>query len=171
MKYLIIFILLCGCLPILQLKPTASTFSMDVADEFVGMNERTHREELKEFMGVDPVRYEWCAAFVNAVLNIQGIPGSESVSEYPLLARSFLTWGEEVTDELKPGDIIVFPRGREGWQGHVGFYVRTKYVDGVKYYLILGGNQDNGVTYELFPARFMIAQRRYVDLSTAASSP
>jgi uncharacterized protein (TIGR02594 family) len=144
---------------------------MDVADEFVGMNERTHREELKEFMGVDPVRYEWCAAFVNAVLNIQGIPGSESVSEYPLLARSFLTWGEEVTDELKPGDIIVFPRGREGWQGHVGFYVRTKYIDDVKYYLILGGNQDNSVTYELFPARFMIAQRRYVDLSTASSSP
>jgi uncharacterized protein (TIGR02594 family) len=171
MKYLIIFILLCGCLPILQLKPTESTFSMDVADEFVGMNERTHREELKEFMGVDPVRYEWCAAFVNAVLNIQGIPGSESVSEYPLLARSFLTWGEEVTDELKPGDIIVFPRGREGWQGHVGFYVRTKYIDDVKYYLILGGNQDNSVTYELFPARFMIAQRRYVDLSTASSSP
>ena len=162
MKYLAIFVLLGGCLPILQLESTQSTFSIDVADEFVGMDERNHREELKEFMGVDPVRYEWCAAFVNAVLNIQGIPGSESVSEYPLLARSFLTWGEEVTDELRPGDIIIFPRGREGWQGHVGFYVRTKYIDDVKYYLILGGNQDNSVTYELFPARFMIAQRRYV---------
>jgi uncharacterized protein (TIGR02594 family) len=169
MKYVIIFLLLGGCVP--QLKSTQSTFSLEIADVFVGMNERSNRAELKEFMGIDPVRYEWCAAFVNAVLELQGIPGSKSVSKYPLLARSFLSWGEEVSDEVQPGDIIIFPRGREGWQGHVGFYVETQYVDGVKHYLILGGNQDNGVTYELFPARFVIAQRRYVDLSTNTKTP
>jgi uncharacterized protein (TIGR02594 family) len=163
MRYLVVFFLLGGCMPILT--STISTFSLDVADEFVGMHERDNRSELREFMGVDPVRYEWCAAFVNAVLKDQGLPGSESVSEYPLLARSFLTWGQEVTDELQSGDIVVFPRGREGWQGHVGFYIETQYIDDVKYYLILGGNQDNAVTYELFPARFAIAMRRYVDLS------
>jgi uncharacterized protein (TIGR02594 family) len=171
MKYVIIFLLFLGCVPILQLGSTPSTSSLDVADAFVGMNERSNRAELKAFMGIDPVRYEWCAAFVNAVLEFQGIPGSKTVSRHPLLARSFLNWGEEVTDGVQPGDIIVFPRGREGWQGHVGFYVETQYIDGVKHYLILGGNQDNAVTYELFPARFMIAQLRYVDLSTASKSP
>lgn len=165
MKYLIFILLLSGCGPVL-LTSSASTSSLDVADLFVGMNERKNRTELKNFMGIDPIIYEWCAAFVNAVLADQGIPGSETVSEHPLLARSFLTWGHEVTDEIQPGDVVIFPRGREGWQGHVGFYVETEYIDGVKYYLILGGNQDNAVTYELFPARFAIAVRRYTDLST-----
>jgi hypothetical protein len=63
----------------------------------LGLEEKTNRQELKEYTGVDPVRTEWCAAFVNAVLNESGIPGSESVSEYPLMARSFLTWGEKIS--------------------------------------------------------------------------
>ena len=91
MKYFILFILLCGCTPVLQMVSTLSTQHLDVADQYVGMSERSNRIELKEFMGIDPVRYEWCAAFVNAVLESQGIPGSDTVSEFPLLARSFMT--------------------------------------------------------------------------------
>ena len=163
MKYLFVFLLLAGCsvVPFVS-RPEEIPPSLQVADFFVGLNERKDRNDLKLFLRVDPVRTEWCAAFVNAVLRAQEIPGSESVSDYPLMARSFMTWGQEVTDELQPGDIIVFPRGRTGWQGHVGFYVETQYIDGVKYYLILGGNQSDSVTYELYPARHMIAQRRYV---------
>ena len=33
-----------------------------------GLNEYQHRTVIKEYVGVDPRSYEWCAAFVNAVL-------------------------------------------------------------------------------------------------------
>src|SRR6056300_1701000 len=98
------------------------TISLTYARSLVGLDERQDTVQLARLMGVNPVRTEWCAAFVNAILNRQGIPGSESVSSYPLTARSFLDWGQEV-DIPKYGDVVVFPRGNQGWQGHVGFYV------------------------------------------------
>ena len=133
---------------------------IDIALRFLNYNEKTHRKELKEFIGVDPVKIEWCAAFVNSVLGERGIPGSDTVSEWPLTARSFLRWGKRVR-EPQLGDIVIFPRGTEAWQGHVGFYYGTEYVKGVKHYQILGGNQNDAVTIELFPARTAISIRRY----------
>ena len=138
-----------------------SRSTIAVASTYVGFHERSHRRELREFMGVDPVRVDWCAAFVNSVLAELGIPGSDTVSEWPLTARSFLRWGIRVR-EPQVGDIIVFPRGNESWQGHVGFYYGTEYRNGRKFYQILGGNQSNAVTIELFPARSAISIRRYV---------
>jgi uncharacterized protein (TIGR02594 family) len=134
-----------------------------IANEFVGSNERTDRNELREFLSVDPVRTEWCAAFVNAVLAKDGIPGSETVSDYPLTARSFLQWGEGV-EYPRLGDIVVFPRGNQGWQGHVGFYMETVVVDGIIYYNILGGNQDNTVSYKLYRADLALGIRRHQSL-------
>jgi len=131
-----------------------------IASRYMGFHERHQRRELREFLGVDPVKIDWCAAFVNSVLNELGIPGSESVSEWPLTARSFLRWGKRVK-EPEVGDIVVFPRGEEDWQGHVGFYYGIEYVNGKKFYQILGGNQSNAVTIELFPARSVISIRRY----------
>ena len=110
------------------------------------------------------MRTEWCAAFVNAVLEIDGIPGSESVSDNPLMARSFLDWGVEVAKaDVKRGDIVVFPRGTQGWQGHVGFYVETRIEDGKEWWVILGGNQSNEVRYDLYPANRAIGVRRYIN--------
>jgi hypothetical protein len=60
----------------------------------------------------------------------------------------------------KPGDVVVFPRGRQSWQGHVGFYVDTVSVDGKVYWQILGGNQKNSVSVELYPASRAIGVRR-----------
>jgi uncharacterized protein (TIGR02594 family) len=133
---------------------------ISVAKEYLDFSSRSHRRELKEFIGVDPVRIDWCAAFVNAVLHRMGMPGSESVSNYPLVAKSFLQWGKRVK-EPRPGDIVVFPRGREPWQGHVGFYYGTVYENGKKFYQILGGNQDKSVSIKLFPARSALGIRRY----------
>jgi hypothetical protein len=48
------------------------------------------------------------------------------------------------------------------WQGHVGFYVETQTHQGRDYWVILGGNQDNTVNYQLFDPRRAIAVRRYV---------
>jgi uncharacterized protein (TIGR02594 family) len=131
-----------------------------VASTYMGFHERRHRRELQEFMGVDPVRIDWCAAFVNSVLAELDIPGSESVSEWPLTARSFLRWGQRVTTP-EVGDIVIFPRGRELWQGHVGFYYGSEIRNGRRHYLILGGNQSNAVTIEAFPAWRAISIRRY----------
>jgi len=137
-----------------------SITKIDIAVRYLGFHERKNRKELKEFLGVDPVKIEWCAAFVNAVLGEKGLPGSETVSEWPLTARSFLRWGVRVR-EPEVGDIVIFPRGTEEWQGHVGFYYGTEYKNGVKFYQILGGNQNDAVTIDLFPARSAISIRRY----------
>jgi uncharacterized protein (TIGR02594 family) len=133
------------------------------AQPYIGLQERQDRTELRELVGVDPVRTEWCAAFVNAVLEIDGIPGSDTVSEYPLTARSFLQWGSRIEkQDIKRGDVVVFPRGNQGWQGHVGFYVETRIMNGKEYWIILGGNQSNEVRYDLFSPRKAIGIRRYI---------
>ena len=131
-----------------------------IASQYMGFHERRQRRELRAFVGVDPVRIDWCAAFVNAVLKELNIPGSESVSEWPLTARSFLHWGRRV-GHPQVGDIVILPRGTEAWQGHVGFYYGTERRNGRVYYQILGGNQSNAVTIQLFPARSVISIRRY----------
>ena len=162
-KLLILPLFLCACdvtpTEVQKRLPSYPQY-LKTADAFVGFNERENRSELRQFMKIDPVRYEWCAAFVNASLYVNGVPGSESVSNYPLTARSFLQWGEGV-ENPRLGDIVVFPRGNQGWQGHVGFYINTQEVNGVLYYVILGGNQDNEVSYELYPANKALGIRRW----------
>lgn len=131
------------------------------AVNYIGYTERTHRAELREFIGVDPVRTEWCAAFVNSVLEESNIPSNRD-HQYPLTARAFLDWGIEVDEQdIEPGDLVVFPRGNQGWQGHVGFFIREVDVNGKKYYYILGGNQSNMVSIEMYPASSSLGIRRY----------
>ena len=129
------------------------------AYEYIDLQERKDRAALKELIGIDPVRYEWCAAFVNAILNKHDLPTSDLVSDNPLLARSFLKLGEEVQTPRR-GDVVVFPRGNAGWQGHVGFYVDTRVVGNKEFYVILGGNQDNSVSVELYEASRALSIRR-----------
>lgn len=167
-KYLMLSLfLLAGCTKgtsaedyMVDLKEIVIETPLEIASRFLNFSERTHRTQLKEFIGVDPLRIDWCAAFVNAVLKELDLPGSDSVSDYPLVARSFLKWGKRVK-EPQPGDIVVFPRGREPWQGHVGFYVDTVYENGTKFYQVISGNHKDSVTMELFPARSALGIRRY----------
>jgi hypothetical protein len=56
-----------------------------------------------------------------------------------------------------PGDIVVFPRGNQGWQGHVGFYV-GRHASGK--WVILGGNQANSVRYDLYDSKRVLGIRR-----------
>jgi len=132
------------------------------AIQYINFTERTHRQELKELTGVDPVRTEWCAAFVNAVLEESDIPSNNN-HMYPLTARAFLDWGQKIhKDNIKPGDIVIFPRGDHGWQGHVGFYLKTQTINGVEYYLILGGNQRNKVSIVPYRASRALGIRRQI---------
>lgn len=161
-KILILFSLLASCsksnesysyeLPETKLNPVHTAYF------YLNLQEKQDRKALKRLLGVDPVYYEWCAAFVNAILEIHYLPTSDTVSDYPLTARSFLKLGEKVYVPQQ-GDIVVFPRG-EAWQGHVGFYVSTVEIDGIEYYNILGGNQNNKVSIERYPAYRAISIRR-----------
>jgi uncharacterized protein (TIGR02594 family) len=155
-----------ACTQVLETQKT----SIHTAAQYVGLDERNNRKELKELMSVDPVRTEWCAAFVNAILEIEGIPGSESVSENPLMARSFLTWGTRVeAHDIQMGDVVVFPRGNVTWQGHVGFYAGTVYKDNTTYWIILGGNQDNTVSYAYYSPNYAIGIRRWLPTDSSTS--
>ena len=133
------------------------------AQPYIGLEERVHRQELREFLEVDPVHTEWCAAFVNSVLEIDGIPNLNNQNKYPpLMARSFLYWGEHVERaDIQRGDVVVFPRGKEGWKGHVGFYVDTQIHNGQEYWIVLGGNQKNEVRYDFYLPNRVLGIRRY----------
>lgn len=130
------------------------------AVEYIGLNEYQHRTVLKRYTGVDPKYTEWCAAFVNAVLE-----ESEMVNLYdiehiaPLMARSFLSWGLPV-DIPEAGDLVIFPRGNSDWKGHVGFYLSSVKRNGKEYYRILGGNQNNAVSIDLYLAKKALGIRR-----------
>jgi len=126
--------------------------------QYINFTETANRAELKELMNVDPKRTEWCAAFVNAVLEESDIESNKDHA-YPLTARAFLDWGVSVKAP-EPGDLVVFPRGNEGWQGHVGFYLKTEIINGVKYYWILGGNQNNKVSIVRYRANRALGIRR-----------
>ena len=161
----LLFVLLAGCNSPEEVKLN-NTIKLNTnnpafkAAQYMNFEERTHRTELKEFTGVDPVRTEWCAAFVNAVLEESNIQSNKD-HKYPLTARAFLDWGEKIRkDQIQPGDIVVFPRGTEGWQGHVGFYLRTQVVNNREYYWILGGNQRNKVSIVLYRANKSLGIRR-----------
>jgi len=160
-KLLLCFLLCGGCASQDIQEPRSSVETLSTASAMVGLHEKADRAVLRSIIGVDPVSTEWCAAFVNSVLNYHGIPGSEAVSRHPLTARSFIYWGSlALTPEF--GDVVVFPRGNQGWQGHVGFYIETVRKDGIDYYVILGGNQKNQVSYDLYPASKAIAIRRWI---------
>lgn len=160
MRHLVFVLALAACSPSVTETRSPNDGVIATALNHLGLHEQKNRDELTTKLGVDPVTTEWCAAFVNAVLSKNDIPGSESVSEYPLTARSFLKWGKP-TDDPKKGDIIVFPRGNQGWQGHVGFYVRTEKINGTEYYLVLGGNQEDKVTFDYYPVDFALDVRTY----------
>ena len=131
------------------------------------LEEVKDRNIIYQLLSVDPVTTEWCAAFVNMILEQNGHPTSSEVSQYPLMARSFLEWGNPV-NKPQQGDVVIFTRGNSGWQGHVGFYVSTKIVNGQPHYSVLGGNQDNAVSIKQYPVSNLIGIRRSPVLVPAA---
>jgi uncharacterized protein (TIGR02594 family) len=161
MKKLLILssLLLAGC----NMKPAESSNSVVTAQPYLGLEERVHRDQLRELLDVDPLRTEWCAAFVNSVLELDSIPNLNDQTKYPpLMARSFLYWGERVElEDIQRGDVVIFPRGNAGWQGHVGFYVDTQMHNGREYWIVLGGNQNNEVRYDFYSPSRVIGVRRH----------
>jgi uncharacterized protein (TIGR02594 family) len=142
---------------------------LDKAASMLGMNERTQRAALMDYLktggvNLDPATQAWCAAFVNSTLKQSGMEGTGSN-----LARSFLNYGEAV-DKPQEGDIVVFSRGDpKGPYGHVGFY-KGMSPDG-KYINVLGGNQGDAVSVKQYPADRLLGYRRPAAAMETASTP
>ncbi|MBY0225422.1 MAG: TIGR02594 family protein [Hyphomicrobium sp.] len=82
----------------------------------------------------------WCAAFAGAMLERSGYRSTRS-----LRARSYLAWGDAL-DVPRTGCVAVLSRGSNVALGHVGFVVGET-GSGL---VLLGGNQRNAVTVQVF---------------------
>jgi len=155
--------LLTGCSWVLVEKPAEAETEPDpyesvmraidyvnYASEWVGSDEVKDNKELTILLGIDPSVTPWCTAFMNSVLSTYHYKVTGN-----LLARSYLSWGIPVKEPIF-GDIVVFERGNEGWEGHVGIFIRE--ID--DQYEILGGNQNNMVSYELYDKSRVLGIRR-----------
>jgi uncharacterized protein (TIGR02594 family) len=96
----------------------------------------------------------WCAAFVGAMLERAGLPSTRKLN-----ARSYLDWGQPVDlKDAQPGDVVIFSRGDpNGWQGHVGFFVRHAGT----HIVVRGGNQSDSVSEARYPVSRLLGVRRY----------
>lgn len=114
-----------------------------VAEKYLGTKEGSGiNKELTKYTGIviDTTVVPWCALFASMVLNQANKPHIVTLS-----ARKFLKYGTPTTTP-KLGDIIVLSRGNSPIHGHVGFFIESKGNN----ILVLGGNQDNTVSYKLY---------------------
>jgi uncharacterized protein (TIGR02594 family) len=128
-----------------------------IAQRYLGLSETRDKRQLETLFGnagikIDPETVKWCAAFVQAVLAVDGLPHSDKLG-----ARSFLQYGEK-TDKPVKGDIVVLS---QGGQDHVGFYDSED--KNKKTVRILSGNTGNKVAYENVPLRSVLGFRRAPD--------
>lgn len=132
-----------------------------LAKKYLGLHEVRDRSKLMELFkthagfNIDPAATPWCAAFINAMERMAGNPGTGS-----LLARSFLNYGEKV-EEPQAGDIVVFKRGTQSWQGHVAYFSGFVNLSDQAHVRTLGGNQSNSVGYAIYPAAHALGYRRF----------
>lgn len=132
---------------------------IEVAKQYIGKQEIRDRKELMAFMkkykiDIDPSKTPWCAAFINATERAVGNAGTGKLN-----ARSFLTYGTDVDgDDAQEGDIVIFSRGSNSWQGHVTYFV--EWDDKTNTVVVLGGNQSDMVCYSHYSQDRIIGIRR-----------
>lgn len=98
----------------------------------------------------------WCSAFINWAMAKAGIKGTMALN-----ARSWLKWGKECKGT--PGAVVVFSRGNSNWQGHVGFWLG----ESGNMVRVIGGNQSDGVTVNMYPKSRIIGIRWPATLGTS----
>ncbi len=133
----------------------------EIAQAYLGLNENDSEQvkTLSAFisrnagLNINPATTAWCAAFVDAVLGASGGKGTGKLN-----ARSYLSWGVPV-DTPQLGDVVVLQRGEDknGWKGHVGFYMGENSDGTIK---ILGGNQGDSVSEDNFDPKKVLGFRR-----------
>ena len=110
-------------------------------------------------VGQDWVEHDsvaWCAAFVGHCVESAGLRSTRKLN-----ARSYLNWGVPIElADAQEGDIAIFTRGDpSGWQGHVGFFVRSAGT----HIEVLGGNQNDQVSIARYPVTRLLGIRRWVE--------
>lgn len=91
----------------------------------------------------------WCSAFANWVMAQAGVKGTDSAA-----ARSWLQWGKKIEKPVY-GAVVVLSRGKNPWQGHVGFVAEI----GLDYIMVLGGNQGDKVSIAKFHTSQVLSYR------------
>ena len=141
---------------------------VQVAKAFLGASADRDGGTISEFIkkatgvNLDPRQTAWCAAWLNAVFESQGVQGTGKLN-----ARSFLDFGEEVS-EPSVGDVVVFSRGDpNGWQGHVGLFAGYDEKGNIK---VLGGNQSRQVSVQSYSKDRLLGFRRPPNVKTAADA-
>ncbi len=129
-------------------EPEGSNKAYELARTFIGTKEivgSKHNPLVVQWFAdvghswVNDDETPWCAAFVGAMLKLSGYRFTGKLN-----ARSYADTPSNTKvreRDAKPGDIVVFTRGSNGWSGHVGFFVKQTELS----ILVLGGNQNNEV--------------------------
>jgi len=145
-----------------QSQPKGGDAIVSTASTQLGQNSASIRPFLQQTeQSLDPTRANWCAAFVNGVLNASGVQGTTGPGKN--VATGFLNWGVPVQGDPQPGDVLVQPRGHPagGIGGHVGIFA-GQIADGQHgevYYLMQSGNYNGHVSYSWEPAQTVVARR------------
>lgn len=98
--------------------------------------------------GQDDSKLPWCGAFVAYCLAKSGMTYPANYAS----AKAWVNWGTAITRPMV-GAVAVFQR-KGG--GHVGFVTAVRWNGDL---VILGGNQNDGVTVADFPVRDLVALR------------
>lgn len=95
----------------------------------------------------------WCSAAMNSWMVRAGIVGTGA-----LTARSWMRWGKPVdwNKAMPKGTVVVFPRGKSAWQGHVAMVYADTGGPTIK---VLGGNQSDSVSITTYKRSSIIAAR------------
>jgi len=131
--------------------------AFDIAAAQIGLNEGNKKAALTDYLqtggqNLDPATTAWCAAFVDATLQQSGGKGTGALN-----ARSYMDWGQEVSEPQR-GDVAVFSRGDpNGWQGHVGFFDSYNPDGSIN---VLGGNQGDSVSVSSYGSDRLLGFRR-----------
>lgn len=119
---------------------TAILDLLDVADG---------KKDGKPLQGIADDETPWCASFVSAVLELDGIASARSA-----WARSYESWGDDVSVAVILGAIAVLERGPKS--GHVGFVAGR---DAGGHVMLLGGNQSDMVRISPFDTQRVLSYR------------
>jgi uncharacterized protein (TIGR02594 family) len=105
--------------------------------------------ETTQLAGYDD-KIAWCSSFLNWCMKQSGIAGTRSA-----LARSWLTWGNELAAPIYGCVAVLTADDAVEWKGHVGFFLRS---DAHNVYLF-GGNQLEEVRELAYPLDRVLAYR------------
>lgn len=127
---------------------------------------KAHNPRILEYLrsvGVDNPTDEtpWCSAFVNWVLSISGIEGTNKPN-----ARSWLDWGLPYSIPVYGAIAVLWRESVVSWKGHVGFFLKMVDSNTVR---LLGGNQLNSVCAMDYSTSCVLGYRWPIDSRTTTN--